>query len=61
MRCPDCGKLIALAFPHHECKPASRKQVLVCDKCGAENWNLASEGKPHDPVSMFRVELPGSY
>ena len=39
----------------------NEKQVLICDKCGAENWNLASEGKPHDPVSMFRVELPGSY
>ncbi|MGH9832963.1 MAG: hypothetical protein ACREBD_03195 [Blastocatellia bacterium] len=24
------------------------KQVLICDKCGAENWNLASEGKGHD-------------
>jgi len=24
------------------------KQVLICDKCGAENWNLASEGKNHD-------------
>ena len=23
-------------------------QVLICDKCGAENWNLASEGKSHD-------------
>jgi hypothetical protein len=26
----------------------SEKQVLICDKCGAENWNLASEGKNHD-------------
>lgn len=24
------------------------KQVLVCDRCNAENWNLASEGKSHD-------------
>jgi hypothetical protein len=24
------------------------KQVLICDKCGAENWNLASEGLSHD-------------
>ena len=22
--------------------------TLVCDKCGAENWNLASAGKGHD-------------
>ncbi|MGH9936043.1 MAG: hypothetical protein ACREAM_07345 [Blastocatellia bacterium] len=22
--------------------------TLVCDKCGAENWNLASVGKSHD-------------
>jgi len=27
---------------------ADQKQVLICDKCGAENWNLASEGKSHD-------------
>lgn len=26
----------------------NKKQVLICDKCGAENWNLASEGKSHD-------------
>jgi hypothetical protein len=25
-----------------------KKQVLICDKCGAENWNLASIGKSHD-------------
>ena len=25
-----------------------KKQVLVCDACGAENWNLASVGKHHD-------------
>jgi len=25
-----------------------KRQTLVCDKCGAENWNLASEGKRHD-------------
>lgn len=24
------------------------KRVLICDKCGAENWNLASEGLSHD-------------
>ncbi len=22
--------------------------TLVCDKCGATNWNLASEGRSHD-------------
>jgi len=27
---------------------AKKKQVLICDKCGAENWNLASEGLSHD-------------
>ena len=27
---------------------ANKKRVLICDKCGAENWNLASEGKSHD-------------
>ena len=26
----------------------SKKQVLICDRCGAENLNLASEGKSHD-------------
>jgi hypothetical protein len=26
----------------------NKKQVLICDKCGAENWNLASVGKSHD-------------
>lgn len=25
-----------------------KKQVLICDKCGAENWNLSSVGKGHD-------------
>jgi len=30
-------------------------QVLICDKCGAENWNLASEGKSHDqPASEVK-------
>ena len=29
--------------------------TLVCDKCGAENWNLASEGKSHDqPASEVK-------
>jgi hypothetical protein len=27
------------------------KQVLICDKCGAENWNLASVGKGHDQAA----------
>jgi hypothetical protein len=27
---------------------AKKKHVLICDKCGAENWNLASVGKRHD-------------
>ncbi|MCI0392239.1 MAG: hypothetical protein MOB07_26205 [Acidobacteria bacterium] len=27
---------------------AQTNVLLLCDKCGAENWNLASEGKPHD-------------
>ena len=26
----------------------NKKQVLICNKCGAENWNLASEGRSHD-------------
>jgi len=26
----------------------NKKQVLICDKCGAENWNIASAGKSHD-------------
>ena len=26
----------------------NKKQVLICDKCGAENWNLSSVGKSHD-------------
>lgn len=25
-----------------------KPQILICDKCGATNWNLASEGRPHD-------------
>jgi len=25
-----------------------KKQVLICDQCGATNWNLASVGKSHD-------------
>jgi len=25
-----------------------KKQVLICDECGAENWNLASVGKSHN-------------
>ena len=25
-----------------------KKKVLICDVCGAENWNLASEGKSHN-------------
>jgi hypothetical protein len=30
-------------------KSLARNNVtLVCDKCGAENWNLASEGRSHD-------------
>jgi hypothetical protein len=29
-------------------KATMKKQTLICDKCGAENWNLASEGKSHD-------------
>jgi hypothetical protein len=31
-------------------QPMSNKSsnTLVCDKCGAANWNLASEGKSHD-------------
>jgi len=30
-------------------------QVLICDKCGAENWNLASEGKSHNqPASEVK-------
>jgi len=24
-----------------------KKHVLICDECGAENWNLASCGKSH--------------
>ncbi|MGH9846382.1 MAG: hypothetical protein ACREEM_47390 [Blastocatellia bacterium] len=29
--------------------------TLVCDKCGAENWNLASEGIGHDqPASEVK-------
>jgi hypothetical protein len=26
----------------------NEKQVLICDKCGAVNWNLASVGLSHD-------------
>jgi len=30
-------------------KARARNNVtLVCDRCRAENWNLASEGKNHD-------------
>ena len=26
-------------------------QVLICDKCGAENWNLASKSLPHGHIA----------
>lgn len=26
----------------------NKKRVLMCDGCGAENWNLAAIGKSHD-------------
>jgi len=26
----------------------NEKQVLICDKCGTENWNLASVGLSHN-------------
>ena len=33
----------------------NEKQVLICDKCGAENWNLASAGLSHDqPVNEVK-------
>ena len=32
----------------------SQKQVLICDQCGAENWNLASEGQSHDQEANSR-------
>ena len=27
------------------------KEVLICDKCDAENWNMASEGRCHDQAA----------
>jgi len=46
------SKTCACALPYCdrrdcECECHDRR-TLICDKCGAENWNLASEGKPHD-------------
>jgi len=30
---------------------AKTNSTLVCDKCGAENWNMASEGLPHGQIA----------
>ncbi len=41
--CLRCNERVAQASAETE-----PPQILVCDQCGAQNWNISSEGKTHD-------------
>src|SRR5215510_8405583 len=54
-KCPDCGKIIALIFPLHDCKPREKKMAKQKEApryFALHEWGLQNG-------SFFRVRKPG--
>ena len=61
-RCPECGKLIALSFPLHDCKPteenmAKQKPEKTATQTGPRYFAIHEAGLRNG--SFFRVRKPG--